>query len=185
MKKILSIIIVTALLFSNSVFAQENTAEITGTIQVSVIDVDIPTTASFLIDPNNVSFIAPELYIINHSTMPISVSIVELDNKADTANQFIEVGKNDKVWSHLDTTESRSFIYLGIGAKNINQEGYVSGSVSERMYSAHEIQSSVVDFAAIRPGYTVALDMESNFGRAMAGAFITTYELIFIVSVMD
>lgn len=166
-------------------FAQENTAEVTGTIQVSIIDVDIPTTASFVIDPNSVSFTAPELYITNNSTMPISVSILEFDNKVDTINQFIEVDENDKAWSLLDTTESMSYIYLGIGAEDIYQEGYVGGTVDDIKYSAHEIQTLPVEFASIKPGFTVTLDMESKFGRAMSGAFTTTYELVFIVSLMD
>jgi hypothetical protein len=185
LKKILSVVIISVLLFSNSVFAQENTSEITGTIQVSIIDVDIPTTASFIIDPNRVNFVAPELYITNNSTMPISVSISEFDNKVGTDNQFTEVAKYDKVWRNLDTTESRTYIYLGIGPEDIYQEGYVEGRVEDYMFSANDIQGSSAWIAAIRPGYTVTLDMESSFGRAMSGAFTTTYELVFIVEVMD
>lgn len=185
MKKILSVVIISVLLFSNSVFAQENTSEVTGTIQVSIIDVDIPTTASFIIDPNRVNFVAPELYITNNSTMPISVSISEFDNKVGTDNQFTEVAKYDKVWRNLDTTESRTYIYLGIGPEDIYQEGYVEGRVEDYMFSANDIQESSAWIASIRPGYTVTLDMESSFGRAMTGAFTTTYELVFIVSVME
>jgi len=185
LKKIISLVIVLALLFSNSIFAQENTSEVTGTIQISIIDVDIPTTASFIIDPNRVNFVAPELYITNNSTMPISVLISEFDNKVGTDNQFIEVGKHDKVWRNLDTTESMSYIYLGIGPEDIYQEGYVDGRVEDYMFSAHEVQESSAWLASIRPGYTVTLNMESNFGRAMPGSFTTTYDLVFIVSVMN
>lgn len=185
MKKIISLLVVTVLLFSNSVFAQENTTEVTGNIQASIIDVDIPTFASFMIDPNGPTFIAPELYITNDSTMPVSVSLVAFDNKADTPNQFIETNRNDKDWYNLGVNESKRFIYLGIGAEDIYQEGYVEGSVWEDMVPAVFVQQYDVDFASIRPGYTVTLEMECNYGHAIAGAFSTTYELIFIVSVMD
>lgn len=185
MKKILSIVIITALLISNAVFAQENTTEVTGSIQVSIIDVDIPTYASFMIDPNGPTFIAPELYIENSSNMPVTVSLVAFDNKADTANQFIETYKFDKTWHDLGANESKRFIYLGIGAEDIYQEGYVEGTIHEDVIPAIQVQNYPIEFASIRPGHTVTLNMECNYGRAISGAFSTTYELVFIVSVMD
>jgi hypothetical protein len=185
LKKILSIAIVAMLLFSNSVFALENTTEVTANIQVSIIDVDIPTFASFMIDPNGPTFIAPELYIENSSTMPVTVSLVAFDNKADTPNQFIETYKYDKAWRDLGANESKRFIYLGIGAEDIYQEGYVEGSVHEDVIPAIQVQNYAIEFASIRPGHTITLDMECNYGHAISGAFSTTYELVFIVSVMN
>lgn len=185
MKKILSLVIVIALLFSNSVFAQENTTEVTGNIQASIIDVDIPTTASFMIDPNGPSFFAPEVYISNDSTMPVSVTLVAFDNKVDTLNQFIEVGQYDKAWGDLGQNESKRFIYLAIGPHSIHHEGFVEGTVYDGMISAHQVQQMPVSFASIRPGYSVGLDMECNFGRAMSGTFTTRYDLVFIVSLME
>lgn len=185
MKKIIILGIITGLLFGNNTFAQDNVTEVTGNIQVSIIDVDIPTSASFMIDPNGPTFIAPKLYITNDSTMPVSVSLTAFDNKAETVNQFIETYKNDKDWYNLGANESKRFIYLGIGAEDLHQEGYVEDSVREGMIPAILVQERDVDFASIKPGNTVTLEMEGNYGRAIDGAFSTTYELIFIISVMD
>lgn len=185
MKKILSIIIAVILLFSNSVLAQENTTEVTGNIQASIIDVDIPTAASFMINPNGPTFISPELYITNDSTMPVTIDLVSFDNKEETPNQFIETYKYDKDWRNLGARESKRFIYLGIGAENIYQEGYVEGTIWEEVIPAIQVQNDDVEFASIKPEHTVSLKMECDFGHAMSGSFSTIYELVFIVSVMD
>jgi hypothetical protein len=185
LKRILIVLLVVTTLFSNSVFAQTGKTEVTGNIQPAIINVDIPSQASFIIDPNGPTFIAPELFICNNSTMPISVSMTSFDNKVDTPNQFEEVEKNEKDWWNLGTNGSKRFIYLGIGADDLYQEGYVEDKSWNEVISATQVQTETVECASIRPSHTVSLQMECNYGRAISGAFTTTYELVFIVSVMD
>lgn len=185
MKKILAILMVLTTMLSTNVFADETKMELTGTIQASIIDVDIPTVASFTINPNGPTFTSPDLVITNNSTMPVTLSLSGFDNKAATDNQFTEVGQYDKDWQDLGIHASKNYIYLAVDAKNPAEVGYVDGEEWIGAKSAHQVQGGAMECASIAPFSNVTLNFESEFGRSFQAPLTTTYELLFIVALMD
>ncbi len=185
MKKLILVTFIIATLMSTSVFAQTSLTEVTGSIEASILDVDIPTVASFTINPNEPDFVSPDLIITNNSTMPVTLSLTGFDNKVDSENQFTEVGANEKDWDNLGINESKHYIYLAIGAKDSYEEGYIINKEWLNDVSALTVQSSTIECASIAPGRNVTLNFRANYGRAYEEAFTTTYDLIFLISIME
>lgn len=185
MKKFLVVTLILATILSTNVFAGESITEVTGTIQASIIDVDIPTTASFTINPNGPTFTSPDLVVSNNSTMPVTLSLSGFDNKENSDNQFVEVGPNDKDWDNLGIHESRHYIYLAVAAKDPSEVGYIINREWVGDKSAEDIQGNIIECTSIAPLSDISLNFKSNFGRAFDDTFTTTYDLLFVVSMMD
>ncbi len=185
MKKIILITIILAMLFSITANAQTNVTELTGTIQASILDVDIPTLASFTINPNGPTFSSPDLIISNNSTMPVTLSISGFDNKAGSDNQFIEVGREDKDWDNLGISQSSKYIHIAIGAKNPNEMGYIINREWQNDVSAHDVQAGTIECGSMAPFRNVTLKFTGEYGKAFQQTFTTTYDLMFLVSIME
>lgn len=189
MKRILALALICAVLFSNTAFAQTKATEVTGNTQSSIINVNIPTSATFTINPNGKTpetrFIAPDLKIQNNSTMPVTISLSKLDNKTGSSNMFTEVGAADKVWAELGVTNSAKFIYLALAAKNNAEAGYMTGKTWGAEKSAVAVKAGTIECASIVPNGEITLNFKCEHGRAFESAIQTTYDLTFIVSVMQ
>jgi len=185
MKKIILMTLVLAMIFNVTANAQTNVTELTGTIQASILDVDIPTVASFTINPNGPTFSTPDLIVSNHSTMPITLSIAGFDNKDGSDNQFTEVGENEKDWDNLGISESSKYLYLAIVAKDSHEMGYIINREWLNDVSAKEVQAGPVECGSIAPLRNVTLNFKSEFGKAFQESFTTTYNLMFVVSIME
>jgi len=189
MKKILSIITIIVIMLNMmglSVFANTVEVELTGEIMSTVIDVDIPTAASFNINPNLPEgnpgrYIMPSLNITNNTTAPITVTMTDFDNKEGTANQFTEVARSSKVWDRLGTTESSTYIYLGFIAAE-NQTAFLNHSALLSEATADQVQQENKELCNIKAGGTIKLDLECQSGSAFPNQVTSVYKMIFVVS---
>jgi hypothetical protein len=192
MKRIVSLLLViTVLLSFGTVAAHADTAEVelTGQILTTVIDVDIPTTASFTINPNipegsEGRYIMPILEVFNATTAPVTVSIIGFDNKAETPNQFTEVNRGDKNWAELGANESNSFIYLGISGVS-DQYGFLNHIDMLNEPSAYDIQQEPQVLCHIQPDHTINLNLECQSGSAFPTSITSVYELVFVASLYE
>jgi hypothetical protein len=192
MKRIMSLLLVISLIFSLtaiSVHAETAEVELTGEILTTVIDVDIPTTASFTINPNipegtEGRYIMPILEVFNASTAPITLSIVGFDNKANSENQFTEVTRSDRNWAELGANESTSYIYLGITGDS-DQWGFLNHTDFISTPSAAEVQSSEQKLCHVKSDTTVNLQLECQSGSSFPNAITSVYELVFVASLYE
>lgn len=192
MKRIISLIITIAIVLNMMVFsvsASTANLELTGEILATVIDVDIPTTASFTIDPNIPEgsagrYTMPTLSITNNTTAPVTMTMTGFDNKAGTANQFTEVASDAKEWDRLGTTESKSYIYLALTGED-DQPGYLNHTTLLSQASADQVQLGEKELCNIKAGGTVALDLECRSGSTFPSQLTSVYELTFVVSLYE
>lgn len=192
MKRIVSLLLVISVLLSfGTVAAHADTAEVelTGQILTTVIDVDIPTTASFTINPNipegtEGRYIMPILEVFNATTAPVTVSIIGFDNKAGTPNQFTEVNRGDKNWAELGANESNSFIYLGISGAS-DQYGFLNHIDMLNEPSAYDVQQEPQVLCHIQPDHTINLNLECQSGSAFPTSITSVYELVFVASLYE
>lgn len=192
MKRILSIILVVTFVLSlmvTSVYADIAEVELTGEILTTVIDVDIPTTASFTINPNipegtEGRYIMPQLGVFNATMAPITLSIISFDNKEGSENQFIEVARNDKNWAELGSNESMNYIYLGITGDS-EQFGFLNHIELFNTPSAAEIQSLEQELCHIKSDALVNLKLECQSGSAFPSSITSVYELVFVASLYE
>lgn len=188
---IMKMILVMTMLFSltmSNVFAATNQVTVTGNIQTTVIDVDIPTYASFVIDPNFPEgipgrYMMPSLHVVNNTTAPVTLTLTKFDNKAGTSNQFTEVGYAEKDWSKLGATDSAKYIFLAITAP-INQAGFLNHTSLLSSATAVEAQSSARPLCNIRAQSSIDLGMNCKSGSAFTSPITSVYELTFIASLM-
>lgn len=192
MKKLISLILVISVLFSlGTVVAHADTAEVelTGQILTTVIDVDIPTTASFTINPNipegtDGRYIMPTLEVFNATTAPITLSIMGFDNKAGTENQFTEVLRSDRNWLEMGASESNIYIYLGITG-NSGQYGFLNHTELLSKPAAYEVQQGEQVLCHIKPDHNVNLKLECQSGSAFPYTVTSIYELVFVASLYE
>lgn len=192
MKRILSLLLVMSLLFSFgtvAAYAETSEVELTGQILTTIIDVDIPTTASFTINPNipegtEGRYIMPSLRVFNATTAPITLSIIDFDNKAGTENQFTEVERSDKNWAEMGSNESNSFIYLGITGSS-DQFGFLNHLDLLSEPSAYEVQQEEQVLCHIQPDSHVSLELECQSGSAFPETITSVYELVFVASLYE
>ena len=185
MKKFLLLTLIMVTLMSTSIFAQSGVTEVTGTIQASILDVDIPTVASFTINPNGPTFTSPDMIITNNSTFPVTLSLSSFDNQVDSENQFTEVGIADKDWDNLGISESSKYIYLAIGAKDSYEDGYIINREWLNDVSAVEVQAAQVECGSVAPMSDITLNFKGEYGKAFQQTITTTYDLMFLVSIME
>lgn len=192
MKRIMSLLIVISVLFSlgtASVHADTSEVVLTGEILTTVIDVDIPTTASFTINPNipegtEGRYVMPVLEVFNATTAPITLSIIGFDNKPDTDNQFMEVARDDRNWAELGANESSSYIYLGITGES-DQWGFLNHTEFISTPSAAEVQLAEQTLCHVKSDTTVCLTLECQSGSAFPNAVTSIYELVFVASLYE
>ncbi|MDA3845436.1 MAG: hypothetical protein PF505_02680 [Vallitaleaceae bacterium] len=192
MKKMLTLLLALTLLFSTmavSVSADTSEVTLTGEILTTIIDVDIPTCASFTINTNIAEgtegrYVMPTLHIFNATTAPITLSIVGFDNKPESENQFTEVSRDDKDWASLGATESTSYIYLGITGEQ-DQSGFLNHTELFSIPSAVEVQSAEQQLCHIKSDMKVDLEIECQSGSAFPNAITSVYELIFVASLYE
>lgn len=169
-----------------SVSASTANVEVTGEILATVIDVDIPTTASFIINPNLPEsnpgrYTMPTLPIINNTTAPVTLTMTGFDNKVGSENQFTEVAQNAKDWERLGASESKNYIYLAITAAN-DQAAFLNHTMLLSQASADQVQVEDKELCHIKAGGNVALDLECQSGSAFPNQLTSVYELTFVVS---
>ncbi|VDN47318.1 exported protein of unknown function [Petrocella atlantisensis] len=192
MKRILSVMTLMVIILNMmalSVSANTNKVELTGEIMSTVIDVDIPTTASFIINPNIPEgnpgrYVMPSLNITNNTTAPVTVTMTGFDNKVGTANQFTEVARDAKVWDRLGAIGSASFIYLGMIAED-NQTAFLNHTTLLSEVTANQVQLENKELCHIKSGRTVTLDLECQSGSAFQSEVTSVYEIIFLVSLYE
>ncbi|GEM_PF-1917437 len=192
MKRIMSLMLVVTMVFAlmvTSAYAETAEVELTGEILTTVIDVDIPTTASFTINPNipegtEGRYVMPILEVFNATTAPITLSIVGFDNKAGSANQFTEVAREDRNWAELGANESMSYIYLGITGES-DQWGFLNHVDLLSTPSAAEVQLAERELCHIKSDTSVSLRLECQSGSAFPSAITSIYELVFIASLYE
>ncbi len=189
MKKFISVITLIAILINVmalSVSASTNEVVLTGDILSTVIDVDIPTSASFTINPNVAEgeadrYIMPTLSIINNTAAPVTVTLTGFDNKEGSDNQFIEVARADKEWERLGASNSQKYLYLGLTAAS-NQESFLNHTDLLSEASADLAQLESKELCHIKAGGTVVLDLECQSGSAFPSLMTSVYDLTFVVS---
>ncbi len=192
MRRIMSVLLVLSVLFSlGTVSVHADTSEVllTGEILTTVIDVDIPTTASFTINPNipegtEGRYIMPILEVLNATTAPITLSITGFDNKVGSENQFMEVARNDRNWAELGANESTSYIYLGITGDS-NQWGFLNHTDFINTPSAADVQLSEQTLCHVKSDTTINLKLECQSGSAFPNAVTSIYELVFVASLYE
>lgn len=192
MKRILSLLLVMSLLFSfgtMAVHADTAEVELTGDILTTVIDVDIPTTASFTINPNipegtEGRYVMPTLEVFNATTAPITLSIIGFDNKAGSYNQFTEVERDEFQWSELGVSDSLSYIYLGITGDN-DQSGFLNHVEILSTPSAVDVQTAEQTICHIKSDLSVSLELECQSGSSFPSSVTSVYELVFVASLYE
>ena len=192
MKRIMTLITLVAIMINMmalSVSANTLQVEVTGDILSTIIDVDIPSTASFTIDPNVPEgqagrYIMPTLSIRNNTTAPVTVTMTGFDNKAGSTNQFTEVARGDKAWDNLGAADSLAYIYLGLIATD-NQADFLNHTSLLSAASADLVQAAERELCNIKAGGTITLDMECQSGSAFPNAITSVYEMTFVVSLYE
>lgn len=192
MKRIMSLMLAVTMVFSlmmTSAHAETAEVELTGEILTTVIDVDIPTTASFTINPNipegtEGRYVMPILEVFNATTAPITLSIVGFDNKAGSDNQFTEVARDDRNWAELGSNESTSYIYLAIIGES-DQWGFLNHIDLLSTPSAAEVQVAERELCHIKSDTSVNLSLECQSGSAFPSAVTSVYELVFVASLYE
>lgn len=192
MKKIVSIISLVAVMLNMvgiSVSANSTEVVLTGEVYSTIIDVDIPTTASFTVDPNVPEgdaerYVLPTLNVTNHTTAPITLTLTGFDNKAGSDNQFIEVARGDKEWEKIGSNDSTTYIYLGVTAVD-NQSAFLDHTSLLSQASADLVQQENKELCNIKSGGTVTLDLECQTGSSFPSAITSVYDMTFVVSLYD
>lgn len=192
MKKIIAIILFSASLFNMmalSSLASTKEVVVTGDILATIIDVDIPSAASFNIDPNLPEgdpnrYVMPTLNIRNNTTAPVTVKMTRFDNKVGTPNQFIEVARDSQQWDRLGATDSTKYIYLGLIADE-GQAAFLNHTSLLSQISAALIQAESKELCHIKSGGTVSLELECQSGSAFRNTITSVYELTFVVSLYE
>jgi hypothetical protein len=156
----------------------EATVPMNGMINATTISVTHPASVEYVIDPNlgyaGGAFIAPDIAITNNSVVPVNVTIQRLTAEGGDII-FTDVAPDAKDWANLNSTESKTFIALGV--KIADSAGWKSGCDTGDHYA---IDISNTHYGTLAMGATGHMSMIAKHGLSMDQSFITDHDLVFI-----
>jgi hypothetical protein len=195
MRKILTLIMVLLTIFSTATvtaFATDGTAtgtgEVTatvpveGTISALTISVTHPVTLAYTVDPNAGTageFIAPDIAITNNTKVPVNITVQSLASSLGGTLQFTDVASDAKDWANLTLNDSKTFIALGVKAKDAT--GWNTG-YEEGVHYAVTAEPTL--FGSLPANEVGTLTMVANFGLAFDQSYTAKHNLVFMFNLV-
>ena len=158
------------------------TVPVEGSINALTISVTHPATLAYTIDPNTGAigdFIAPDIPITNNTKVPVNITVQSLASSAGGTLQFTDVANDAKDWANLNLNDSKTFIALGVKAKDAT--GWNAGYEEGIHYA---VESEPTLFGSLPANEVGTLTMVANFGLAFDQSYSAMHNLIFMFNLV-
>ena len=158
------------------------TVPVEGSINALTISVTHPATLAYTIDPNTGAmgdFIAPEIPITNNTKVSVNITVQSLASSAGGTLQFTDVASDAKDWANLSLADSKTFIALGVKAKDAT--GWNAGYEEGIHYA---VKNDPTLFGSLPANEVGTLTMVANFGLAFDQAYTAMHNLIFMFNLV-
>lgn len=158
------------------------TVPVEGSINALTISVTHPATLAYTIDPNTGAmgdFIAPEIPITNNTKVPVNITVQSLASSAGGTLQFTDVASDAKDWANLNLNDSKTFIALGVKAKDAT--GWNAGYEEGIHYA---VKTDPTLFGSLPANEVGTLTMVANFGLAFDQSYTAMHNLIFMFNLV-
>ncbi|ARP50235.1 DUF5057 domain-containing protein [Ruminococcaceae bacterium CPB6] len=153
-----------------------------------LVSVTHPVSVGYAINPNSAApFTAPDVQIVNNSTIPIRVSVQSLSASTGGSLTLNDVSPSKYAdWSKLTTVQTRSNIALGLG---IRETAAGSGTWSEIDRTAPLYASDITDktpLGVLNPnGAAGTLELTAKYGLAWDKAYTSVHSLSLFFDLTD
>lgn len=158
-----------------------NISSVTTKYVDELVSVTHPVSVNYAIDPNSAApFTAPDLTIVNNSTVPIRVSVQSFSASAGGSLKLNDVPPSKYAdWSMLTAAQTKSDIALGLIAKGTSTG---SGTWSEidrtdPLYAADANEHTLLGILSPN-GAKGNLSLTANFGLAWDSNYFAVHNLV-------
>jgi len=154
------------------------TVPISGSISALTLSVTHPADVAYTIDPNTGAtgtFTVPDITITNNTKCAISVTVSDLSSVTGGTVQFTDVGPADKIWASLNLADSKTYLALGIKAKDAT--GWNTGYSTTTMY-ANTVDPQL--FGSINSNASATMQLVANYGLVFDQPYTAKHSLVFL-----
>ncbi|MGF7058703.1 hypothetical protein [Brassicibacter mesophilus] len=189
-KSLISILIILVLSSNGVVFAETGDVAVNGDIQATVLNVTVPISTGFVIDPNGATaeerFIAPDFTVSSGTNAPLKVSVSSLEQALDTQYSFTDVlptNFTDEEWEKLGITDSSAYLALALKAKD-NTE-WRSLTQTDPLYVKEVLDAGqAVEIGSLDPNSSATFTLEAKHGNAFDSAIQSKYTITFVFELL-
>lgn len=153
--------------------------EIDGSIIPLTISVTHPTVVAYTINANSGTFTANPVSVTNNSRVPINIAVASLKSTSGGSIQFTDVLPTAENWAGLDTTDTKTYIALGIGITDAT--GWGTGYSTATDWAAADTSTAFGQLASAKTGN---LALTADYGLAWDGNYTAKHELNFLFSLV-
>lgn len=163
---------------------------VTGNIDpITVLDIDVPISTSFLIDGNR-DFKSAEISILNHSPVPVTVSALSMQAKTGTTAKLVSFDKyTADGWDNLNGEKTQHEIAIGLKLSGVND--LVNGAANGTQWFGVEGEQSILTLGTVKSGFNTAapprmgFSFDALYGKAWGNVSKLEYELVLSFEVVQ
>lgn len=195
-KKIIGFVIAVIIVVSASskglVLASDGTTvntSVNGNIVATVINVSVPTSLAFSIDPNKEdATVISDANIVNSTFAPIKVSIgfgsSNFKQSENSEWKPVDFLPSDLDWDNLGKKDTETSLALGVKLKNSSE--WREAKFTDTLWvKAHSTSTQDVVFGEIDANSSVSMTLDVYHGNAFSEAKNCSYNIVWSFSLAD
>ena len=155
-----------------------NTVRIFGTVEPTIVSIDVSLSAAFAIKPNEVTsdnrFISPEIKIQNKANVPVKVSVRSIKHVGSSPAVVDSTKYTAEQWDALGLSETGSNISLGLKGTD----------VVEFWFSEESKQLAPISLGVLSKGQEKKLSLVGKYGLTWSATQQLEYDLVFLIELV-